>query len=130
MKRTAKKVSKKDLSANLRKSKKGFYITIIIILLVLLLGISIIAWPKDSGSEAELAKCIGEHSTLYVQYGCPHCKTQEEIFGDDIKYLKMIDCYYEREKCSEIMATPTWIVNGKQILGVQSLGKLKELTGC
>lgn len=113
-----------------KQSKKNFYITLGIIVFVLILAGVILAYPKDKDSTEELAKCIGEKATLYVQYGCPHCRTQEELFGKDIKYLKVVDCYYERDKCPMIQATPTWIINEKQYLGVQSLSNLKELTGC
>jgi glutaredoxin len=125
-----KKVKAKTSSK--KSSKKNFYITLGIVVLVLILAVAIIFYPKDKDSTAELAKCIGEKATLYVQYGCPHCRTQEELFGENIKYINSIDCYQEenREKCKMIQATPTWIINGEQYLGVQSLAKLKELTNC
>lgn len=112
------------------KNYTSFYVGLGIVALILVFAIVWYSLPKDSGSNAELAKCIGEKATLYVQYGCPHCRTQEELFGDDLEYIKLVDCYYERDKCSNIQATPTWVINGEQYLGVQSLDKLKELTGC
>ncbi len=119
---SVKKVSKKDY--------KSFYFGIGIVVFILVFAIVWYSLPKDSDSSIELAKCIGEKSTLYVQYGCPHCRTQEELFGEDVNYLNIVDCYYERDKCPNIQATPTWVIDGKQYLGVQSLDKLKELTGC
>lgn len=113
-----------------KKNYTSFYVSVGIIALILVFAVVWYSLPKDSDSTAELAKCIGSKSTLYVQYGCPHCRTQEELFGDDISYLKMVDCYYDRDKCSNIQATPTWVIDGKQYMGVQSLDKLKELTGC
>lgn len=124
MKKVKAKISSK------KSSKKNIYITLGIIVFVLALSSAIIFFPKDKDSNAELAKCIGEKATLYVQYGCSHCKTQEELFGNDLKYLKIIDCYREQDKCQNIRATPTWIIDEEQYLGVQSINKLKELTGC
>lgn len=109
--------------------KKSNVITIMIILAVILLAILIIARPKNSTSEEE-AKCIGEKSTLYVQLGCRACENQEKMFGDNIQYINTIDCFYERDKCSSITHTPTWIINGKAYEGTQSIETLKELTGC
>ena len=77
-----------------------------------------------------VAKCIGQNSILYVQSGCPHCEKQLELFGDNRKYLNIIDCIDSPEKCQNIIGVPTWIINGKQYSGVQSIEKLKELTGC
>ena len=75
-------------------------------------------------------KCIGQESVLYVQLGCHACETQQEIFGDNYKYLNRIDCFYEKEKCPGIEATPTWEIKGKRYKGVKSIEKLRELTGC
>jgi hypothetical protein len=113
---------------------KSVYFSLGIIVGVLILGIAVIFWPKDGGSTSDLAKCIGEKSTLYVQTGCYHCKTQEELFGDDLKYLNIVDCYYEQETCIRKIGsiiTPTWVFeDGSKSIGVQSLNKLKELSGC
>ena len=80
----------------------------------------------------DVAKCIGSNSQLYVQLGCHFCAEQEQIFGDSWKYLNVTDCYYNASLCNSlnIQGTPTWIVNGTKYLGVQSIDKLKQLTGC
>ncbi|MBS3076313.1 hypothetical protein J4481_01060, partial [Candidatus Pacearchaeota archaeon] len=78
----------------------------------------------------EIVKCIGENSVLYVQLGCSHCKTQEDMFGKNLKYLEIIDCWFEKEKCENISGTPTWKIKGEYYKGVQSIKKLQELTGC
>lgn len=106
-------------------------ITILIILAIVIFAIYIL--NKNGGNtDEELAKCIGSKSTLYMKTGCPACKTQEKLFGDTYKYLKIVNCLVDSEDCisNEITATPTWIIDGKKIIGVQSIEKLKELTGC
>lgn len=111
--------------------KKGNIITILIILGIIIFAIIAINRPHPQTTE-EIAKCIGENSKLYTQLGCSHCEEQEEMFGDNLKYLDIIDCFYERDKCSseDIEATPTWLIKGKKYEGVQTIEKLQELTGC
>ena len=104
-------------------------ITFLVVLAVLILAITLINKPKEETSN-EIAKCIGENSMLYTQLGCHACKTQEDLFGESYQYLQKIDCFYERGKCAEITATPTWLIKGEKYIGVQSIEKLKELTEC
>lgn len=109
--------------------KKRKIITILIILGVIIFSILIINKPYSKTSE-KTAKCIGKNAILYIQLGCHACQIQENIFGKNYDYLNVVDCFYERDKCTEIKATPTWIINKKEYRGVQSIEKLKELTGC
>ena len=114
------------------KIKRNTLITWLVIIAVIILGIVISSRGGSSNVPEEIAKCIGEKSTLYVQLGCPHCKTQEDMFGNNKKYLEEVDCFYERIECQEkdIQATPTWIISGEYYEGVQSIERLQELTGC
>lgn len=115
----------------MEKKKLNIIISIIIILAILFLSIFIINQPKKD-IEENLAKCIGENSELYVQLGCHACEIQKQYFGEDKKYLNIIDCWKNREKCikENISATPTWIIENNKYIGVQSIDKLKELTNC
>jgi len=109
--------------------KKRVLTTIIIVLAVI--GFSVILLIKNNHNiSIEIAKCIGENSELYIQLGCHACGIQLENFGENEKYLNVIDCFYEREKCEGIMYTPTWVINGEKYIGVQSIEELKELCGC
>lgn len=114
------------------KKKKMRVITIIIILLVIALSTYIITSKPKTKTTKEIAKCIGEKSTLYIQVGCSACKYQEEMFEENYQYLNTIDCFYDTQTCidKEIQGTPTWEINGKKYLGAKSIDKLKELTGC
>lgn len=84
--------------------------------------------PKEN--EDEFFKCLSRVSTLYLQKGCSHCTTQKNILGEGIKYLNTVDCMQEREKCSKIPGTPSWIINGEMFIGVQSIEKLKSISKC
>jgi len=110
---------------------KKSLITIIIILAIILLSI-IVLTRSHPETEKELTECIGENSILYIQLGCHACKAQEDLFGENYQYLNVVDCFFEKEEClsKQIQATPTWIINGEKIIGVQSIDKLKSLTGC
>jgi len=110
-------------------------ITLLVMFAVIAIAFLIINWKnssiiKDIPSE-EIAKWIGEHSVLYIQTGCIHCEEQENLFGDNVKYLNIIDCLIDTQACIDlgIEGTPTWIINGQKYTGVQTIEKLKELTG-
>ena len=110
--------------------KKTNIITMLIILGIIILSIIILNKSPSDTPDTKIVKCIGENSELYIQLGCHACEIQEEMFGENYQYINSIDCFYEREKCDGISATPTWIINGEKYKGVQSIEKLKELTGC
>jgi glutaredoxin len=113
----------------MKKVTKNRIVMFVIILAIIL--ISYFSLTKSTPeTDKEIVQCIGEQATLYSQLGCPHCKTQEELFGDNIEYIEVIDCFYEKEKCKDIMATPTWVIKGKQYTGLKTITKLQELTGC
>ncbi len=108
--------------------KKRTLITLAIILGVIILSAIILS--RGNGVSKETTMCIANHSQLYTQLGCHACETQEKMFGENYQYLNVIDCWFEKEKCSEIQYTPTWIIKGEKYTGVQSIKKLKELTDC
>ena len=117
----------------MKKTKNGNIITIVIILAVILLAIVIIALRNsepDPNNVIEITKCIGSKSTLYTQLGCHACEAQEKMFGKNYQYLNVVDCFYEREKCSGIQYTPTWRINNRDYSGVKSIQFLQNLTGC
>ncbi|MBU2052737.1 MAG: hypothetical protein ABIJ14_02545 [Nanoarchaeota archaeon] len=109
-------------------NKKNWW-TIGIIIVVLIF--SYFTLTNDAPvTDEEVAKCLGDNSVLYTQLGCHACETQQEMFGDNYQFLNKIDCFYDKEKCVGIEATPTWLIDGEKYRGVQSVEKLKELTGC
>ena len=109
--------------------KKNLWVTFIIIVVVIILAIILIK-QSSNGVSQKTAMCIGENSELYTQFGCHACEIQKDMFGENYKYLNVIDCFFQTEKCTEIIYTPTWIINGEKYGNVQSIKKLKELTGC
>jgi hypothetical protein len=107
------------------------YLISILIVLAVIVFVGVILFTKLSPHpDGNIAKCIGQKSVLYTQLGCHACKIQEDMFGENYQYLNVVDCFYEREKCGEIEATPTWVIEEQKYRGVQSIETLKELTGC
>lgn len=104
-------------------------VSLILITLILITGCN----NTNNKNNGVLAKCLSEKGV--VMYGterCPHCIEQKELFGESFKFIIYVNCDYEYSKCSEagVQFTPTWIVNGEKYVGVQSLEKLAELSGC
>ena len=110
---------------------KNLIITISIILIIATIAVFALI-KKPVNTDQGIVKCIGSKAILYTQLGCHACKAQEELFGENYQYLNVVDCWYENEKCNEaiIEYTPTWVINKEKVIGVQTIEKLKELTGC
>lgn len=110
--------------------KKSRIITIILIIAIIIFAFYIL--NKKETVDPELAKCIGERSELYTQLGCTHCETQKKMFGDSFSFINETDCFYQKDLCTQkdIRVTPTWIIRGQKIEGVQKIQTLKELTNC
>ena len=109
------------------KKKKIFIYSLMIIFLSSILVVGAMKY-----NEVQTMKCIGENSQLFVQPGSNKCQEQTEIFGENIKYLEVTDCFSERNKCKniEIASTPIWIVNGEEYKDLYNLNSIKELTHC
>lgn len=110
--------------------KKISLIITISVFLIIGIVVFILMNNKTVISESD-AKLIGNNSILYTQVGCGHCLIQEQMFGENIKYLNVVDCFKEenRKECSdkEIVVTPTWLINNIKYEGVKSLKELKEI---
>jgi len=112
------------------KKKKDLIFNISVFIIFIGLVYFLLIPNGSSQTSEEVAKCIGENSIVYVRVGCSHCVDQEEMFGNNSALLNKIDCFYELDRCQDIDGTPTWKIKGKLYVGVQSIKKLQELTGC
>jgi len=111
------------------KKINNTFLTSVIIIIILIVAFVILN-DKPNITDEEIVKCIGRNSELYVQLGCRACDAQEELFGDNYQYLTIIDCVFSPNECGDIEFTPTWKIKGESYEKVQSIEKLKELTGC
>ncbi|MEG3960328.1 hypothetical protein [Microcoleus sp. herbarium2] len=74
---------------------------------------------------------------MYGAYCCPHCHTQQELFGKEaFSAITYIECHPRGKdvqpdlcKAANIKAYPTWEIRGKYYTGRQSLEKLAILSG-
>ena len=93
----------------------------------------------------DFARCLTEKGwTEYGTLWCPNCGRQKLMFGDSFQYLEYVECdprgdNPQTDRCliRDIEKTPTWIRESEdnsteleRQIGVQSLEKLSELSGC
>jgi hypothetical protein len=76
---------------------------------------------------------------MYGAYWCPNCQRQKLEFGNSFQHVNYIECAEgdpegkaRPDLCLEkgITGYPTWIYQGQRYVGVQSLKRLSEITGC
>ena len=107
------------------------YIGIALVVVVIIAAIMIV---QNNGSDVDekITRCIANNSVYYGKLVCPACDKQEEIFGSNSKLLNKVDCFYDFPLCmnATIEFTPTWVIKGEKYVGVQSIERLQELTGC
>lgn len=112
------------------KKDTKIYLSLVVIIAIIIIGIYL---AKGNGNNDKTAiQCIAENSQLIVKEGCPACAAQENLIKEDINKFNITDCSLESQKCIDLGIThvPTWIIKGEKYEGVQSIEKLKELTGC
>ena len=81
----------------------------------------------------EYAQCFtAKGATMYGAEWCGACNAQKGLFGEAFEHIDYVECPENQERCTAdgITAYPTWIIDGKQHVGVQSLEMLATLTGC
>ena len=119
--------------------KANYAIVAVIVLLVGILGYtSFSGYSVENGGQYDsFAKCLSQNAKFYGAYWCPNCQNQKKLFGPSAKYISYIECDPNGENpepflCIEknIKGYPTWEIRGQQLMGVQSLEKLSELSGC
>jgi hypothetical protein len=77
------------------------------------------------------------NARMYGAYWCPHCHSQQELFGKEaFTVLTYVECDPRGKdaqpdlcKAANIKAYPSWEIRGKYYMGTQSLEKLAILSG-
>lgn len=113
------------------KSKK-FLFTLFIILGAFLI-VYLTENISDYEKEKSLASCLTEKGAVfYGSDSCGYCVKQKNLFEEDFLKINYVNCVINRDKCNQegITAYPTWIINGNKYIGLQSLDKLSNLSGC
>ena len=98
----------------------------------------LIITTESTKESIELAKYLKDNGVVkYSAYWCPNCLDQSELFGKEAyKELNVVECARDGKNSQtqlcidkKIEGFPSWEINGKIIIGVQTLKDLSELTG-
>lgn len=109
---------------------------IISAVIALLIFFWIISYTYDyffvPGILDDFAKCSAQKGA--VMYGaiewCEFTQAQSKMFGKSFKFVNYKDYSEYPSTFGNIKKTPTWIINGKDYTGVQTIERLSQLTNC
>src|SRR5262245_28709639 len=96
---------------------------------LLVLAIVLTAGPACASGLADFARCLSRAgATYYFASWCPHCRRQDAMFGDAVRWLHRVDC---TEDCPGIPSFPTWrFADGSRVSGVATFDVLAARTRC
>ena len=98
----------------------------------------LIVTSESTKESIMFAKYLKDNGVVkYSAYWCPNCLNQGEIFGKQAyKELNVVECARDGKNSQtqlcidkNIQGFPSWEINGKIIIGVQTLKELSELSG-
>ena len=98
----------------------------------------LIVTSESTNESIMFAKYLKDNGVVkYSAYWCPNCLNQGEIFGKQAyKELNVVECARDGKNSQtqlcidkNIQGFPSWEINGKIIIGVQTLKELSELSG-
>ena len=98
----------------------------------------LIVTSESTKESIALAKFLKNNGVVkYSAYWCPNCLDQSELFGKEAyKELNVVECARDGKNSQtqlcidkKIEGFPSWEINGKIIIGVQTLKELSELAG-
>ena len=98
----------------------------------------LIITSESTKESIAFAKYLKDNGVVkYSAYWCPNCLDQGELFGKQAyKELNVVECARDGKNSQtqlcidkEVLGFPSWEINGKIIIGVQSLEELSKLTG-
>ena len=111
-------------------------VTAITIALIFLIGVYMVQQsykPDLTSATEDFAKCL--NNTGAVMYGtswCHFCQQQKTMFAPYFEYITFVDCDVDRQACvrNGVDSYPTWIINNKTLVGLQSVKQLASVSGC
>lgn len=98
----------------------------------------LIVTSESSKESIIFAKYLKDNGVVkYSAYWCPNCLNQGELFGKQAyKELNVVECARDGKNSQtqlcidkNIQGFPSWEINGKIIIGVQTLNELSNLSG-
>jgi hypothetical protein len=112
-------------------------IIIVIIMVAIVAGFLGYMFITDSQVYAKtiegFSTCLGsKNATMYGAYWCSHCQNQKSLFGPSFKNINYVECTENEERCrvEGVAGFPTWKVDGRLLVGEQSLQQLSVASGC
>lgn len=118
------------------KKRKKENIILVSVFLILVIGAGAVFYGSQPSSVIDndgLAKCLTEQGfRMFGSESCGACQSQKRMFGDSFRHIDYIDCGYREQECieNEIRAYPTWKLDDNKMVGVMSLEKLSQVSGC
>lgn len=88
---------------------------------------------QQLSKQARFADCLTQKGViLYGSDTCQNCQLQKSMFGDDFRRIHYINCDIHQDECNQkdIQGYPTWMYNGQSFPGIQTFGKLADLSSC
>ena len=98
----------------------------------------LIVTSESTKESLALAKYLKKKGVIkYSAYWCPNCLHQSELFGKQAyEELNVVECARDGKNSQtqlcidkKIQGFPSWEINGKIIIGVQTLKELSKMTG-
>ena len=98
----------------------------------------LIVTSESTKESIMFAKYLKDNGVVkYSAYWCPNCLNQGELFGKQAyKELNVVECARDGKNSQtqlcidkNIQGFPSWEINGKIIIGVQTLKELYNLSG-
>mgnify|MGYP001205904259 CR=1 FL=1 len=98
----------------------------------------LIITTKSTKQSIAFAKYLADKGVVkYSAYWCPNCLYQSQLFGRQAyKELNVVECAQDGKNSQtqlcidkKIEGFPSWEIDGKIIIGVQTLENLSKLTG-
>ena len=98
----------------------------------------LIVTSESTKESIMFAKYLKDNGVVkYSAYWCPNCLNQGELFGKQAyKELNVVECARDGKNSQtqlcidkNIQGFPSWEINGKIIIGVQTLEELSNLSG-
>lgn len=111
-------------------------VTAITIALIILIGVFMVQQsykPDLTSATEDFTKCL--NNTGAVMYGtswCHYCQQEKTMFAPYFEYITFVDCDLDKQDCVRhgVDSYPTWIINNKTLVGLQSVKQLASASGC
>ena len=108
------------------KSKKNRLYAFIGIIALIIIGVFVYSMTGP-GNFDSFAQCLSDKgAVMYGAETCTYSHAQRAMFGNSFSLIN----YKDFSGDQNVKITPTWLIDGQYLQGVQPFDKLSALTGC